>query len=62
MFNYCPKCNDDTIEFIDQQYFLCSKCHFVYYHNIASAVAAIIFCQDKILFTTRAKSPQIGFK
>ncbi len=39
---------------------MCSDCNFTYYHNVASAVAAIIVYQGKILLTTRAKSPGLG--
>ena len=61
MFNYRPKCNNEKIEFIEQQYFVCSDCDFTYYHNVASAVAAIIVYQEKVLFTTRAQAPGLGF-
>ncbi len=60
MFNYCPKCNEVDIDFIEQRYFHCRHCHFCYFHNIASAVAGVIQYQDKILLTTRAKQPGKG--
>lgn len=57
MFNYCPECNSENIEFKQRHYFVCSDCNFIYYHNVASAAAAIIVFQEKILFTTRAQQP-----
>jgi NADH pyrophosphatase NudC (nudix superfamily) len=60
MFNYCPICNSENIKFVQEHYFNCADCDFIYYHNVASAVAAIIVFEDKILFTTRAQSPGLG--
>ncbi|PCI60808.1 MAG: NUDIX hydrolase [Gammaproteobacteria bacterium] len=60
MFKYCPTCNSKNIKFVQENYFNCSDCDFIYYHNVASAVAAIIVYKGKILFTTRAQSPGIG--
>jgi len=39
---------------------VCRQCGFVYYHNIASAAAAIIECDDRVLLTIRAKEPKKG--
>ena len=60
MFNHCPTCNSENIQFIQEQYFNCADCDFIYYHNVASSVAAIIVFKDKILFTTRAQPPGLG--
>ncbi|MCQ8877593.1 NUDIX domain-containing protein [Pseudoalteromonas shioyasakiensis] len=60
MFKFCPNCKSINIEFINQHYWQCKDCDFLYYHNTASAVAGIIKFKDQILFTTRAKHPCKG--
>ncbi len=60
MFNHCPKCNSKKIVFIEQRYFVCPCCKFTYFHNVASAVAAVIVVGNEILFTYRAKQPGKG--
>ncbi len=60
MFNYCPTCNSENIKFVQEHYFNCADCDFIYYHNVASSVAAIIVFKGKVLFTTRAQSPGLG--
>jgi len=60
MFKYCPECKHSTISFVNNHYLSCAECGFLYYHNAAAAVAAIIKFQDEILFTVRAKEPGLG--
>lgn len=60
MFTYCPKCSDKKIEFINHHYFKCRHCSFVYFHNVATATAAIIVYNNQILMTVRAKNPRKG--
>jgi NADH pyrophosphatase NudC (nudix superfamily) len=60
MFKYCPKCGTEKIEFINNRYFKCSNCEFVYFHNVATATAAIIVHNNEILMTVRAKNPKKG--
>lgn len=60
MFKYCPQCGTAKIEFINNRYFKCSNCEFVYFHNVATATAAIIVHNNEILMTVRAKNPKRG--
>lgn len=60
MFKHCPNCSYETIKFIDYRYFKCSSCEFVYFHNVATATAAIIVFNNEILMTVRAKNPEKG--
>ncbi|KPV90059.1 NADH pyrophosphatase [Pseudoalteromonas sp. P1-30] len=60
MFKFCPNCKSININFINQHFWKCKDCDFLYYHNAASAVAGIIKFQNKILFTIRAKQPCHG--
>ena len=60
MFKHCPKCSHEKIEFINDRYFKCSNCEFVYFHNVATATAAIIVYNNEILMTVRAKNPEKG--
>ena len=60
MFKYCPQCKNDNLLFIDNHYWTCQQCDFVYFHNTAAAVAGIIEYDNKILLTVRAKEPGKG--
>lgn len=39
---------------------MCPDCQFEYFHNTASAAAAIICCGDEMLLTVRAQDPEKG--
>lgn len=61
LFRYCPKCGSDSFLENDFKSKKCASCHFIYYANIASAVAVIIRNhQNEILVATRAFEPAKG--
>lgn len=60
IFHCCPNCRSTKISLIDGVRFSCASCQFSYFHNTASAVAAMILVEDEILLTTRAKKPGKG--
>lgn len=60
-FAYCPRCGAAAIESCDKKAMRCHSCDFVYYHNTASAVAAIIEMDGGFLLTVRAREPKAGF-
>ncbi|AWB65984.1 NUDIX hydrolase [Saccharobesus litoralis] len=60
MFNTCPNCQSNKIDFVNRRFFKCDDCNFTYFHNVAAATAAIILCGDEILMTVRAKQPGKG--
>jgi NAD+ diphosphatase len=60
-FNYCPRCARSSIEFYGKNGIRCTYCGFVYYHNTAAGVAAIIEADDKIVLLKRAHEPRIGY-
>ena len=60
IFTYCPHCGSTDVEFPRLVRFLCHQCGFVYYHNIAAAVAVIFRRKDEILFTVRNIDPDKG--
>ncbi len=59
-FKHCPFCGDRNISNHDVKALICQSCGGVYYHNAATAVAAIIECDDKIILTQRAYDPFKG--
>lgn len=59
-FEYCPSCRSANLRFEEQKRVRCSACDFVYYHNVATAVGAILRCGDHILFAVRAREPGKG--
>lgn len=60
VFKYCPNCKSGNTSFTNNHRFECNDCDFVYYHNVATAVAIIIQKDDKILFTRRNNDPMRG--
>ena len=60
MFKHCPQCKSTEISFVSQRYWKCANCDFVYFHNTAGGVGAIISCHNELLFTVRAKHPCKG--
>lgn len=61
MFNFCPICKSTHIKRSNLPLIECSNCDFTYFHNYASAVAAIVCCNGHILFNVRAKEPALGY-
>lgn len=57
---YCPQCQRKTLEFNGQNQYHCASCGFTFFRNVAAAVAAIIRCQNKIVFAVRGKEPKKG--
>lgn len=60
LFNYCPSCGSGGISYDGIKKFFCNDCSFVFFHNIAAAVAAILEYQEKIIFIKRNKAPGKG--
>jgi len=60
LFEYCPHCGKSTPEFKGGHYVLCSSCGFQYFHNVATAVGALITIGNTILLLERAQEPRAG--
>jgi ADP-ribose pyrophosphatase YjhB (NUDIX family) len=62
-FNFCPECGKKaTVVYKNSRHWVCSKCGFDLYNNVAAAVGLIITDGDgKVLFIDRAKEPRKGF-
>ena len=58
---YCPNCGHKTLIWNHISKLSCSNCNFVMYQNVAAAVAVLIRCKEKYLFTRRNKEPKKGF-
>jgi len=59
-FRFCPSCASEKIDSLGKNAMLCSSCGCTYFHNTASAVAAIIEIDGKLLLTIRAHEPKAG--
>jgi NAD+ diphosphatase len=59
-FSYCPSCASSQIRVHQKNAIKCSSCGYVYYHNCAASVAAIVEIDGKILLIKRAHDPQKG--
>ncbi len=59
-FRHCPQCCSGEIEFRDNKQLICLNCHFCYFHNVATAVGAVIRHGTEILLAVRGREPARG--
>lgn len=59
-FKYCPKCGSLDLIVLDSNGMQCTTCGYIYYHNTASAVAAIIETPSGVLLVKRNHEPKKG--
>ena len=59
-FLFCPSCGSKNINFDGIKQFKCNSCSFIYFHNVATAAAAILEYDEKILFIRRVREPGKG--
>ncbi|MGF1698771.1 NUDIX domain-containing protein [Photobacterium makurazakiensis] len=57
---YCPQCGKQSFTPQNDKSLSCYQCGFVYFHNTASAVLAVITYQDEILIAIRGQNPGKG--
>jgi NAD+ diphosphatase len=60
LFKFCPSCGKTGIVVFEKNGMQCTSCGYVYFHNCASAVTAIIETDRGILFTKRNQTPKKG--
>ena len=60
-FQFCPSCGKSRVEEFKRNGMRCKDCGFLYFHNCASAAAAIIETKKGIVVTVRAEEPKSGF-
>ena len=59
---FCPKCGSTEINSVESNAMECITCGYIYFHNTASAVAALIEIPEAgILLVKRNHDPQKGF-
>jgi NAD+ diphosphatase len=61
LFKFCPRCGSRGISVLEKNGMQCTKCRYVYFHNCASAVMAIIETNQGILVAKRNHGPKKGF-
>jgi NAD+ diphosphatase len=59
-FRFCPRCGKRGIASFEKNGMHCPGCGYVYFHNCASSVAAIIETKQGILLTKRNTFPKKG--
>jgi NADH pyrophosphatase NudC (nudix superfamily) len=60
-FKFCPNCGKADVAELRKNAMRCQSCGFVYFHNCASATAAIIETPKGIILTKRAAEPKKGY-
>jgi ADP-ribose pyrophosphatase YjhB (NUDIX family) len=60
MWNYCPSCASQAIQFDGSHKFSCPACGFVYYQNTAAATGCVIHGKRGLLLLVRGKEPAKG--
>jgi len=56
---YCSHCGELSLK-KEKNKFSCTQCEFEFYQNTAAATAALLFYEDCLLMTRRAKNPEKG--
>jgi ADP-ribose pyrophosphatase YjhB (NUDIX family) len=57
---HCVKCAQPSLVKQGEKAYCCNLCGFVYFHNVAAAVCALIVCDGQILLVERAQHPSKG--
>jgi len=60
-FRFCPGCGSRNIGRFQEYGMRCADCGYLYFHNAASAVSAIIQAQQGIILITRKQAPKRGY-
>jgi ADP-ribose pyrophosphatase YjhB (NUDIX family) len=60
VFRRCPRCGAEHLEISGEHRIYCAACHFEYFHNVATAVGALIITTQGLLLLERAKEPSRG--
>jgi len=60
-FKFCPSCGGRQIERFQEYGLRCAGCGYLYFHNAASAVSAIIEARQGIILITRKEAPRRGY-
>ena len=60
VFRYCARCGVDHLEIVDDHRLFCPDCNFEYFHNVATAVGALIISRKGLLLLEREKEPARG--
>jgi ADP-ribose pyrophosphatase YjhB (NUDIX family) len=59
-FAFCPSCGTEGIAFSLNKRYLCSRCGFEYFHNVATAAGVFIVSKGRLLCLERAQEPGKG--
>ena len=59
-FNFCPRCASPAIGVHKKNGVMCSSCGYVFFHNMAAAVAGIVEVGGRIVLIRRAHDPCKG--
>jgi ADP-ribose pyrophosphatase YjhB (NUDIX family) len=60
-FHFCPKCGGGKILPIQEHGVRCTNCGYVYYHNSAAAVSALLETPGGIVLIERQLAPKRGY-
>jgi ADP-ribose pyrophosphatase YjhB (NUDIX family) len=60
-FKFCPRCASPSLTVYNANGIICSSCGYVYFHNMAAAVAGIVETDGKIVLIQRGHEPRKGF-
>lgn len=57
---FCPRCGEAGLTTSDGRRHTCAACGFLYFHNPAAAVCALLRHEDALALVVRGKNPAIG--
>ncbi len=59
-FAFCPSCGERGITFPEGRRWLCERCGFEYFHNVAASAGVILDFGGSVAFVERAREPRRG--
>ncbi len=59
-FSVCPGCGSKNLNLLEAKKYLCRRCGFTYFHNVATGAGVLLLIQGKLLLLQRGKDPGKG--
>jgi ADP-ribose pyrophosphatase YjhB (NUDIX family) len=60
LFSFCPRCGAPDPIFEQDKRVFCPSCNLEYFHNVATAVGALLVSHGRLLLLERAQEPRKG--
>ena len=58
--HYCPNCGSKELGTEDRHKYICQRCDFQFYNNVAATASVVLHCCGEFLFSRRGRDPSKG--